>query len=310
MSLSDFLADESSGSWADQMSDLPSAPSAKESTGGSRGFGGGGFDRDNDFEPLPRGPARDRDGGHFENQDRFGSRDRFASRAPVELPTEPPFTAHVANLSFDATEDDLASLFAPMNVVSIRILRDHDERSKGFCFVEFADVDSLKQALEINGESFQRRPIRIKVAEPLKARSDRPDRQPDRTDVSSWRRAGPVEPAEPRREYGNRERGGFRGGRGGDHSERGFSDRRGDTSWGGGAFSRRDEHSGRSEAPTERPRLNLKPRTVDSSKAEDQTRSQKPSPFGAARPVDTTEALKRIEEKRMGGNETKSGQAP
>lgn len=51
-------------------------------------------------------------------------------------------------------------------------------------------------------------------------------RQPDRTDVDSWRRTGPIDlPEAPRREFREGGRGGF-GGRGG----------RGDTSWG---------HSGR-----------------------------------------------------------------
>ncbi|KAF7730202.1 hypothetical protein EC973_002810 [Apophysomyces ossiformis] len=303
MSLSDFLADQSTGSWADEMEDLPSAPSAKESSDHFRGSGHRGFDRDVDLDSLPRGPARNREGGRFESQDRgFASRERFPPRAPVDLPTEPPFTAHVANLSFDATEDDIASLFGSLNVTNIRILRDHEEKSKGFCFVEFGDVESLKQALELNGESFQRRSIRIKVAEPLKPRGDRPERQPDRTDVSSWRRADPVESAEARREYGNRERGGFRG-----RSDRGFSDRRGDSSWSGGAFSRRGDGFGRSEAPAERPRLQLQPRTVDSTKTDDYARSSKPNPFGAAKPVDTSEALKRVEEKRL-GTQSKSEQ--
>lgn len=47
-------------------------------------------------------------------------------------------------------------------------------------------------------------------------------RQPDRTDVDSWRRTGPIDlPETPRREFREGGRGGF-GGRGG----------RGDSSWG------------------------------------------------------------------------------
>lgn len=56
---------------------------------------------------------------------------------------------------------------------------------------------------------------------------------------------------------------------------------------------------GRNDAPAERPRLNLKPRTVDTPPAASTQGSQsnKPNPFGAAKPVDTEEALKRIEDK-------------
>lgn len=52
------------------------------------------------------GPRRDDD------------RPRYASRPPAELPTEPPFTAHIANLSFDAVEEDLADFFKDMKVIS------------------------------------------------------------------------------------------------------------------------------------------------------------------------------------------------
>ncbi|KAI8147302.1 hypothetical protein BJV82DRAFT_595032 [Fennellomyces sp. T-0311] len=301
MSLSDFLADDNgSGSWADEMPALPSAPAAKEDDGGfspARGgdrFGG----RDRDFD-LPRGPARDH--GGFERRDRFAAprQDRYAPRAPVELPTEPPFTAHIANLSFDANEDDLADFFGQMKIASIRILRDRDERSKGFGYVEFEDLESLKGALEMTGESLQGRTIRVNVAEPPKDRPDRPPRQPDRTDVSSWRRETPVELPE-------RRGGGFRGGRGG------FHDRQRDTSWGsGGGFGRRDNRFGR-DGPAERPRLNLKPRSTDSPGATSPQTSSKASPFGAARPVDTDSALKRIEQKmeKVTVDDKPSGQAP
>ncbi|ORY98094.1 hypothetical protein BCR43DRAFT_490865 [Syncephalastrum racemosum] len=294
MSLSDFLADESSGSWADEMASLPSAPAASKEEALNDGFSsqrGDRFDRERDFD---RGRSGDR--GGFERRDRFTSprSERFAPRAPVELPTEPPFTCHVANLSFDANEDDLADFFAQTKIANIRILRDRDEqRSKGFGYVEFEDLDSLKAALELSGESLQGRTIRVSVAEPPRGRVDRAPREPDRTDVSSWRRDGPV--ALPERQS----RGGFRGGRGGfDRQDRGFERRERDTSWSGGAFSKR-EGEGRfgRNAPAERPRLNLKPRTSDAPKDTGASSGSKASPFGAARPVDTDTALKRVEEK-------------
>lgn len=82
-------------------------------------------DRDRDFD-LPRGPAsRDREegAGGFERRERFGGprHERFAPRAPVELPTQPPFTAHIANLSFEANEDDLADFFHQMKVNRYKI---------------------------------------------------------------------------------------------------------------------------------------------------------------------------------------------
>lgn len=73
--------------------------------------------------------------------------------------------------------------------------------------------------------------------------------------------------------------------------------------------------SGRNDAPAERPRLNLKPRTVDTPPAAstESPQSNKPNPFGAAKPVDTEEALKRIEDKLHKttiSKWTNSGQAP
>lgn len=63
-------------------------------------------------DDLPRGPARDE--GRFERRPPPPS--RFTQRAPVDLPTQPPFTAHIANLSFDANEDDLADFFRGLKV--------------------------------------------------------------------------------------------------------------------------------------------------------------------------------------------------
>jgi translation initiation factor 4B len=288
MSLSDFLANDnttaSSGSWADDVVDLPTAPASRESRFDSRGP-----DEDREYRNERRNSDRgDRGGFGGQGGDRgFGGRDRyerrgfeprersFAPRAPVELPTEPPFTAHIASLSFDANEDDLANLFSNLKVANIRLLRDRNtERSKGFAYVEFEDLDSLKGALELSGESIYGRAIRISVAEP--PREGERVRQPDRTDVDSWRRKGPIDlPDPPRREFGGR--GGFSG-RGG---------------------FRNDRFGGNQDRPAERPRLNLKPRSVENAtdSASTPSKANKPDPFGGAKPVDTDKALKDLEKK-------------
>lgn len=41
-------------------------------------------------------------------------------------------------------------------------------RPKGFAYAEFKDVEGLKKALTLDGESFQGRNIRIKIADPRK----------------------------------------------------------------------------------------------------------------------------------------------
>lgn len=73
-------------------------------------------------------------------------------------------------MSFDATEGDVQDLFAGCEVTSVRIVEDKIERKpKGFGYAEFASLDGLKKALEINGTQFQGRNIRVSVAEPRKS---------------------------------------------------------------------------------------------------------------------------------------------
>ncbi|KAI8874730.1 RNA-binding domain-containing protein [Backusella circina FSU 941] len=302
MSLSDFLADDSTGgtSWADDIVDLPSAPAAKEERGGdsfgSRGFSDRGGDR---YERNDRGFGGDRGdrgfgdrGGERSDRGGRGGFNRYNDRGdrggyeprerqhrpPAELPTEPPFTAHIANLSFDCNEDDLADMFSNMKVSNIRLLRDRNtDRSKGFGYIEFEDVDSLKGALELNGESVQGRNIRVNIAEPPREGDRERSRPHDRTDVDTWRRSEPLELPEPRREF---------------RENRGF--RRDDSQ---GGFSRNNDRFGSGGRPSERPRLNLKPRTVDSTSSAPSKSSNKPDPFGGAKPVDTEKKIAQIEKK-------------
>lgn len=87
--------------------------------------------------------------------------------APQRLPDKPPFTAHLGNLSYDATSESVTEFFEGCSVVSVRIIEDRElMRPKGFGYVEFTDLDGLKKALELDGESFQGRMIKIKIADP------------------------------------------------------------------------------------------------------------------------------------------------
>ncbi|GJJ76457.1 translation initiation factor 4B [Entomortierella parvispora] len=311
MALSDFLADQSTGSWADEMDDLPSAPSA---VGAQDNFRSGGFG----------------DGGRggFQSRGGFGDREesRFTPRAPVELPTRPPYTIHLGNLPFDVTEADIEDFFSASKINSIRIMKDFEDKPKGFGYVEFDSLDSLKKALENNGQSLCGRNVRVSVAEPPREREVREDRSagewrreapvppagnrfggsssndrfersidrgaprefgsrfnnserpPDRTDVNTWRRETPLPAAETSARPGwekPRER---------EHR---------DTSWSGGAFTSRAP-----PAPVTRRKLELKPRSSDAPAAgAAEPAATKASPFGAARPIDNDEAIRRVEEK-------------
>lgn len=88
-------------------------------------------------------------------------------REPLPLPTQPPYTAHIGNLAFDATPNDISDLFADCGVTNVRIVEDKLTRSpKGFGYVEFATVEGLKKALDLSGSTLQGRGIRVSVADP------------------------------------------------------------------------------------------------------------------------------------------------
>jgi RNA recognition motif-containing protein len=89
------------------------------------------------------------------------------ARPLVPLPSQPPYTAHVGNLSFDLTETEIENYFEGCKVISVRIMKDRiDNRPKGFGYVEFADLDSLKKALTLADGQLAGRNVRVSVAEP------------------------------------------------------------------------------------------------------------------------------------------------
>jgi translation initiation factor 4B len=90
-------------------------------------------------------------------------------REPLDLPTQPPYTCHVGNLSFEATEADISDLFAGCGVTNVRVVEDKLTKApKGFGYVEFETVEGLQKALDLSGSSLQGRSIRTSVAEPRK----------------------------------------------------------------------------------------------------------------------------------------------
>ncbi|KAH7912305.1 hypothetical protein BJ138DRAFT_1148629 [Hygrophoropsis aurantiaca] len=171
MSLNEFLGDNALGSWADEMDSLPSAPSSR--TDDDRGS---------------------RPGDRFGRRDDFGSTRPDRSFAPpredLPMPTQPPYTAFIGNLAFDINETEIGNFFTPHQTKSIKIIKDRDEKPKGFGYVEFVELDGLKDALSRSGSSLSGRTVRVSVAEPPKAGFGGLD--DDTKFDGSWRREGPV----------------------------------------------------------------------------------------------------------------------
>lgn len=76
---------------------------------------------------------------------------------------------YVANIPYSATDEDLRELFAEFGeVTSAKVIMDRaSNRSRGFGFVEMADADSGRAAIEAtNGSSFRGRDLVVNEARP------------------------------------------------------------------------------------------------------------------------------------------------
>jgi len=170
ISLNEFLGDSTLGSWADEMDSLPNAPRTDEEHPGDR------FERRDDF----LNSRSDRQSG--------------PPREDIPIPTQPPYTAFVGNLAFDLTENELEQFFSGIQIKSVKIIKSKDEKPKGFGYIEFEDVDGLKDALLKTGSNFSGRTIRVSVAEPPKERSGfgGPPSEDSAKFDNPWRRDGPL----------------------------------------------------------------------------------------------------------------------
>ncbi|TGO07088.1 hypothetical protein BTUL_0333g00020 [Botrytis tulipae] len=80
----------------------------------------------------------------------FGSRDRNADRPSIE----PNNGVYVGNLLFDITEEDLKKEFEHFGTITdVRVTRDARGLSKGFAYIDFADVQSATAAIEAKNQT-------------------------------------------------------------------------------------------------------------------------------------------------------------
>ncbi|KAK4924004.1 Eukaryotic translation initiation factor 4B, partial [Elasticomyces elasticus] len=170
MSLGTFLQDESLGSWADEMEDMPMP--AATGLDPAKGYGG---------------PTRRDYGSNMGSRDGGYERREYSVREQLPLPSAPPYTAHLANLSFEVSHGDVQDFFQGCEVTNVRIVEDKmDSKPKGFGYVEFGTLDGLKQALTLSSSNLSGRQVRISVADPPKGRPVA------NRDFSDWSRKGPL----------------------------------------------------------------------------------------------------------------------
>ncbi|XP_035212077.1 eukaryotic translation initiation factor 4H-like [Stegodyphus dumicola] len=205
------------------------------------------------------------------------------------LPTEPPYTLYVGNLPKGVVQGDIEHMFGGMNISSIRLVRDKEtDRFKGYCYVEFDDLESLKRGLELDGAEAEGRSIRVDIADGR--RGDKGGFRGGRGGGQGFDRSAPgFGSGRGRYNEGNRGRGtgNFRGG---------FTDRESDRGRGSGNYMRStpnreqktspDFKEPTSEEAAARPRLKLLPRSVKDPVNAVADTSNRSSIFGEAKPRD------------------------
>lgn len=93
---------------------------------------------------------------------------------------------YVGNLSFDAGEEELRTLFQQAGTVeSVRIITDqYSGRSRGFGFVEMATREEAIKAIELlNGKNLRERALVVNEAREKRERGGFGRRQPE-----GWKR--------------------------------------------------------------------------------------------------------------------------
>lgn len=99
--------------------------------------------------------------------------DRATEIDTSRVPKVPPFKLYMGNIPYDCEEDMIREFFLPLEPIGVDLPKG-DKGSKGFCYVEFADRETLISALGRDGTNFGTRAARISLPE------DRRDRDGDR----------------------------------------------------------------------------------------------------------------------------------
>lgn len=237
------------------------------------------------------------------------------------IPQNPPFVAYITNLLFDVNENDVYEYFDAYHVKTVRLPRDDEGsgRTRGFGYVEFESREDLISVLSLPDPSIKGRRIRIDYTTDSEQNGNRHKgsrRGYDNSsgsDMSNWRRTGPASTFDSNRyDKGYSRNWSSAGSSSTANNNNGESWRSSNTREqrdrdrdSGVSFSRRRE-----VAEQERPKLNLKPRTLplperDMTNSSTEINSSSggngnqlaSNVFGAAKPVDTSARDLEIEKK-------------
>lgn len=83
------------------------------------------------------------------------------------MPSQGPWKAYVGNLTFDLPSETITAFFehdGNIRVVTVIVPKRFEEKPTSHVYVEFADRESLENALKLDGQDLQGRPVKIDVA--------------------------------------------------------------------------------------------------------------------------------------------------
>jgi len=225
----------------------------------------------------------DRYGGNnrYDNRerfDRYDNREREQRQRPSRpIPENPPYTAYFGNLPEDTTEESLRSIIAPFKVKSIRLITHEDGRLKGFGYVEFEDRADLESVIRGPEILYKNRTLRVDVAE----QKEKPEKP---SDNSNWRAR--TDNKNTFSVFGNRN----------NNNNNQYNNNRQESNW---RVRNNDNSQGRKPFGNHRADEPISSPTP----APAAPPKKKVNPFGEAKPVDTAEIERKVEEKMIKADE-------
>lgn len=73
---------------------------------------------------------------------------------------------YVGNLAYGVDEEKLQATFGPFgDIQDLKLIRDQETgRSKGFAFIEYGTQEQAQEAIKLNGQDLDGRPLTVNIA--------------------------------------------------------------------------------------------------------------------------------------------------